>query len=93
MRNPRTRSPKGGAATAENGGHSVANCWHGKKKQVDQAQGKAGTASLSSPSSTLMATDVGAKEMGLIESVSEGAEKSWLCGRGFCGVNQFSMDG
>ena len=40
---------------------------------------KAGTASLSSPLSTLLATDVGTKEMGLIESVSEDAEKSWLC--------------
>ena len=50
-------------------GHKAANCGHGKEKQVHQVQGKAGAASSSSSQSTLMATDVGTKEIGLIESV------------------------
>ena len=41
-----------------------------------------------------MATNVGAKEMGLIESVSEDAEKSWLCMvTDSVAIYQFSMDG
>ena len=64
------------------------------KKTVYQIKGKAGTASLSSPSSTLMATDVGTKEIGLIESVCEDAEMSWLCMvADSVAIKQLSMDG
>ena len=73
--------------------HNVANCWHGKEKHVDQVRNKAGKVSLSSSSSTLVATDADTKELGLIESVSENAEPSWLgMFVGFLAINQFSMD-
>ena len=44
---------------------------------MHRVQGKAGTASSSSLQSTLSATDVGTKEIGLIESVCEDAESLW----------------
>ena len=44
---------------------------------MHQVQGKAGTASLSSSQFTLMATDGGTKEVGLIESVCEDAGSLW----------------
>ena len=59
-------------------GHNFASCWHGKEKQVNRVRNKAGTVSLSSSSSTLVATDVETKELRLIESGSENAEKSYL---------------
>ena len=41
-----------------------------------------------------LSDDVGTKEMGLIESESEDAEKSWLCMvADSVAINQFSMDG
>ena len=46
--------------------HKAANCFHGKEKQVHQIQGKAGTEG----------TDVGTKEIGLIEFVCEDTEMS-----------------
>ena len=45
---------------------------------MHQVQGKAGTASSSSSQSTLTATDVGTKQIGLVESVCEDAEMGWL---------------
>ena len=69
-------------------GHSVAS-WHGKEKQVNRVRNKAGTVSLSSSSSTLVATDIDTKELGLSESGSENAEKSWLgMVVGFVAINQ-----
>ena len=59
-------------------GQKAAHCWHGRENQVHQIQGKAGMASSSSSQSALSATDVGRKEIGLIESVYEDAEMSWL---------------
>ena len=74
-------------------GHNVANCWHKKEKHVDQVRNNAGTVSLSSSSSTLVATDADTKELGLIESMSENAEQSWLgMFVGFVAINQFSVD-
>ena len=73
--------------------HNAANCWHGKEKHVHQVQGNTGTASLSSLSPTLTAKDVGTEEMGLIESVSEDAEESWLfMVAESVAINQLSMD-
>ena len=61
---------------------------------MHQIQGKAGTAISSSSQSTLMATDVGTKEIGLIESVHEDAEISWLfLVADAVAINQLSMDG
>ena len=75
-------------------GHKAANCWHGKEKQVRQIQGTAGTANSSSSQSALSATDVGTKEIGLIESVFEDAEMSWIfMVDGAVAINQLSMDG
>ena len=60
-------------------GHNDASGWHGKEKQVNRVRDKAGTVSLSS---TLVATEVDTKkELGLIESESENAEKE-LAGYG-----------
>ena len=61
---------------------------------MHQVQGKAGTASSSSSQSTLSATDVGTKEIGLIESVSEDAEVSRIFRvADVVAINQLSMDG
>ena len=61
---------------------------------MHQVQGKAGTASSSSSQSTLSATDVGTKEIGLIESVCEDAEMSWiLVVADAVAINQLSVDG
>ena len=73
-------------------GHNVASGWHGEEKQVNRVRSKAGTVSLSSSSSTLVATDVDTKHLGVIESRSENAGKSWLCMVvGFVAINPFSM--
>ena len=56
--------------------HNVPSCWHRKEKQFHRVRNRAGTASLSSSSSTLMATDVDTIELGLIESGGDNAEKS-----------------
>ena len=61
---------------------------------MHQVQGKDGTASSSSSQSTLSATDVGTKEIGLIESVSEDAEMSRIFRvADAVAINQLSMDG
>ena len=61
---------------------------------MHQIQGKAGTAISSSSQSTLMATDVGTKVIGLIESVCEDAEVSWLfMVADAVAIKQLSMDG
>ena len=94
----RNENPKRGQLTelrsnCRKWGHNVPSCWHGKEKQVNRVRNKAGTASVSSSSSTLMSTDADTKELGLIESGSENAEKSWLgMVAGFVAINQFSMD-
>ena len=91
-------NPKSGELTelrsnCRNWGHKDPSRWHGKEKQVNRVRNKAGTASLSSSSSTLMATDVDTKELRLTESGSENAEKSWLgMAVGFVAMSQFSMD-
>ena len=93
MKTRRVGSSQSCEATAEKWGHKVASCWHGKEKQVDRVRNRAGTASLSSSSSTLVAADVDTKELGLIESGSENAEKSWLgMVVDFVAINQFSRD-
>ena len=56
-------NPKSGELTEFRGNcrkwdHNVASGWHGKEKQVNRVRNKAGTVSLSSSSSTLVATDV-----------------------------------
>ena len=61
---------------------------------MHQVQGKAGTASSSSSQSTLSATDVGTKDIGLIESVCEDTEMSWIfVVADAVAINQLSMDG
>ena len=61
---------------------------------MHQVQGKAGTASSSSSQSTLSTTNVGTKEIGLIESVCEDAEMSWIfMVADAVAINQLSMDG
>ena len=63
-------------------GHNDASGWHGEEKQVNRVRDKAGTVSLGSSSSALVATEVDTeKELGLIESESESAEKE-LAGYG-----------
>ena len=61
---------------------------------MHQVRGIAGTASSRSSQSALSATDVGTKEIGLIESVCEGAEMSWIfVVADAVAINQLSMDG
>ena len=87
-------SSRGGLTNSGKWCHKAANCWLGEEKQVHQIQGKAGTASSSSSQSTLMATDAGTKEIGLIESVHEDAEISWLfLVADAVTISQLSMDG
>ena len=59
-------------------GHKYANCWHGKEKQVHQVQSGAATVSSSSSQASVSTNNVGAKEIGLIESVQEDSEMGWL---------------
>ena len=80
--------------TPERWGRKAADCWHGKEKHVHQVQGEAGTASPSCSQSTLSATDVGTKEIGLIESLCEDAEVSWIfMVADAAAINWLSMDG
>ena len=61
---------------------------------MHQVHGKAGTSSSSSSQSTLSATDVGTKEIGLIESVCEDAKMTWiLMVADAVAINQLSVDG
>ena len=93
-KNQRARSSKGWCDNCGQWGHKAANCWHGEEKEVHQVQGKAGTASSSSSQSTLSATDVGTKEIALIESVCEDAEMSWIfMVADAVAINQLSTDG
>ena len=59
-------------------GHKYANCWHGKEKQVHQVQSGAATVSSNSSQASVSTNNVGAKEIGLIESVQEDSEMGWL---------------
>ena len=73
--------------------HNVAS-WHGKREtRLTEFETKLAAVSLSSSSSTLVATDIDTEELGLSESGSENAERSWLgMVVGFVAINQISMD-
>ena len=89
----RARSSRDGVTTAENGVTKLQTV-DTKETSTHQVQGKAGSASSSNSQSTLSATDVGTKEIGLIESVCEDAEMSWLFMiADAVAINQLSMDG
>ena len=91
---PKSEKFEGWCTNCEKWSQKAANCWHGKEKQVHQIQGKAGTASSSSSRSALVATDEGTKAIGLVESVCEGADMSWLLMvADAVAINQLSMDG
>ena len=73
-------------------GHKYANCWHGKEKQVHQVQ--SGAVTVSSSSLSVSTNNVGAKEIGLIESVQEDSEMGWLfMVADSMTIEQLSMDG
>ena len=75
-------------------GHKYANCWHGKEKQVHQVQSGAATVSSSSSQASVSTNNVGAKEIGLIESVQEDSELGWLfMVADSMTIEQLSMDG
>ena len=75
-------------------GHKYANCWHGKEKQVHQVQSGAAAVSSSSSQASVSTNNVGAKEIGLIESVQEDSEMGWLFMIADAMlINQLSMDG
>ena len=75
-------------------GHKYANCWHGKEKQVHQVQSGAATVSSSSSQVSVSTNNVGAKEIGLIESVQEDSEMGWLfMVADSMTIEQLSMDG
>ena len=84
------KNPKSGELTklrsnCRNWVHNVPSCWHGKEKQVNRVRNKAATVSVSSSSSTLMATDVDTRELRLIESGRGNAKKELAgYGRWFC---------
>ena len=93
MRN-RARSSKGGVTTAESGGNKYANCWHGKEKQVHQVQSGAATVRSSNSQASVSTNNIGAKEIGLIESVQEDSEMGWLFMiADSMTIEQLSMDG
>ena len=92
-KNPRARSARDGATTPEHGVTKLQTVGMRKEKQMHQVQGKAGTASSSSLQSTLSATDVSTKEIGLIESVCEDAELIWIfVVTDAAAINQLYMD-
>ena len=75
-------------------GPMYAKCWHGKEKQVHQVQSGAATVSSSSSQASVSTNNVGAKEIGLIESVQEDSEMGWLFMiADAMSINQLSMDG
>ena len=90
-----TRIRRGGlSSNCKRWGYKDASEWHGKGKQVNRVRDKAGTVSLGSSSSTLVATDVDTK--GSWDSSSlrvEYAEEN-LLGMvvGFVAIEQFSVD-
>ena len=73
MRN-RARSSKGGVTTAESGVTSMPTVGMEGRKQVHQVQSAAVTVSSSSSQASVSTNNVGAKEIGFIESVQEDSE-------------------
>ena len=86
-------SSQGCVAIAENGVTTFPVVGTEKRNKLTEFGTKLARSVLSSSSSTLVATDVDTKDLGLIESGSENAEKSWLgMVVGFVAINQFSLD-
>ena len=90
MKTRRVGSSQGCVAIAENGVTTFPVVGTEKRNKLTEFGTKLARSVLSSSSSTLVATDVDTKDLGLIESGSENAEKSWLgMVVGFVAINHF----